>query len=77
MSDEEINRELLLVLFGYRHSNTVSQKVLTNCEVCERKLDDEIFFDTQFDQLVREQEPIINAIKEVFITTHKSKDVEE
>lgn len=66
MSENEINKELLLILFGHRHSNTVSQKVLNRCEVCERALEDERFFDTELERLIEEQEPILTAIKSLF-----------
>ena len=66
MSEEELNKELLLILFAHRRSQTVMQRVLTRCEVCERPLEEERFLDTEFEQLVVENEPILNAIKAVF-----------
>ncbi len=66
MSEEELNKELLLILFAHRRSYYGMQRVLTRCEVCERPLEEERFLDTEFEQLVVENEPILNAIKAVF-----------
>lgn len=69
MGIDETDKELMLILFGYRYSNTVSQKVLNRCEVCERPLDDERLFDTELERLIEEQRPVLDAIKALIAPT--------
>lgn len=63
---KEIDKDLINILFSYRNSRTVLQKVYNGCEVCERPLDEEYFEEHDLERLIDEQEPILTAIKELF-----------
>jgi len=65
---DDLREELTKLLFSSRRSSVTYQDILVGCEVCERPLEDERFWDTEREAIIAEQSPITDAILDIIAT---------